>query len=188
MKADLHIHSIYSDSSRTPEEIVTLAKQRDVSLISVCDHCSVGAYDTLPHICHSNSIDCVLGVELGALLDGESLHMLAYNFHKENEQMRTLINEQNRSVECEYIVFNMIKDYPQMSLEEYRNFEYPKEKGGWKYLYYAVARGAAQTYEQANLTIFSKYSAPNYLSDFRECSVEDFCKGCPCFSTPRVFI
>lgn len=38
MKVDLHIHSNYSDSSRSPEEIVAIAKKRAVSLISICDH------------------------------------------------------------------------------------------------------------------------------------------------------
>ena len=176
VKADLHIHSSYSDSSRSPEEIVTLAKERNVALISVCDHATIDAYGKLSQICLSNHIKCVLGIELNALWNGESIHMLAYNFDKDNEQMKLLINKQHRAIECEYIVFNMSRDYPQMSLEDYSHFEYPKEKGGWKYLYYAVAKGAAKTYEEANETIFSKYSAPNHLSDFGECSLQDFCR------------
>lgn len=176
MKVDLHIHSNYSDSSRSPEEIVAIAKKRAVSLISICDHATIAAYDELPQICLRNNIKCVLGVELNALWNHESIHMLAYNFDKDNQQMKMLINKQYRAIECEYIIFNMIKDYPQMSLEDYRHFEYPKEKGGWKYLYYAVAKGAAKTYEEANRTIFSKYSTPNYLSDFSEYSLQDFCK------------
>ena len=67
MKVDLHIHSTYSDSSSTPEEIVTLAKERNVSLLSICDHATIGAYDTLPRICFENNIKCVLGVELGGM-------------------------------------------------------------------------------------------------------------------------
>ena len=35
MKVDLHIHSMYSDSSRSPEEIVALAKKRNVGLLSI---------------------------------------------------------------------------------------------------------------------------------------------------------
>jgi len=178
MKVDLHIHSIYSDSSRSLEEIVALTKERNVSLISICDHATINAYDTLPQICKNNNIRCVLGVELGVSWnrDKEGIHVLAYNFDINNKGMKLLMDKQYRAIECEYIVYNMSKDYPQMSLEDYRHFEYPKEKGGWKYLYYAVAKGAAKTYEEANLTIFKKYSAPNYLSDFGECSIQDFCK------------
>ena len=176
MKVDLHIHSMYSDSSRSPEEIVALAKERNVSLLSICDHATIGAYDTLPQICQRNTVQCVLGVELGVLWNNESIHMLAYNFDKGNKQMKSLIDKQHAAIECEYIVYNMSKDYPQMSLEDYRHFEYPKDKGGWKYLYYAVAKGAAKTYEEANLTIYRKYSTPNDLFDSGECGMEDFCK------------
>lgn len=176
MKVDLHIHSTYSDSSRSPEEIAALARERNVSLVSICDHATIEAYGTFPELCRRNGIQCVLGVELGAAWKGESVHMLAYQFDQNNEAMEELIHKQHSEMDCEYIVLNMIRDYPQMSLEDYRHFEYPREKGGWKYLYYAAARGAASTYEEANLTIFSKYAAPNELSDTGECSVQEFCR------------
>ena len=41
---------------------------------------------------------------------------------------------------------------------------------------YAVAKGAAKTYEEANLTILGKYLMPNCLSDLGECGMYDFCK------------
>lgn len=176
LKVDLHIHSIYSDSSRSPEEIVALAKKRNVGLISICDHATVGAYSTLPKICRSNGMQYVLGVELEVLWKGEGLHMLAYNFDPNDPKMKTFMDEQYKAIECEYIVYNMMQDHPQMSLEEYRHFTYPKEKGGWKYLYYAVAKGAAKTYEEANETIYSRYGTPNHLSHFGECDMADFCK------------
>ncbi len=61
-----------------------------------------------------------------------------------------------------------------MSLDDYGKFEYPKEKGGWKYIYYAVAKGVAATYEEAS-KFYSKYSTPNHLSDSDICSLQDFC-------------
>lgn len=175
-KVDLHIHSIYSDSSRSPEEIVTLAKERDVSLCSICDHATIDAYETFPQLCRDSGIACVLGTELNVFWNGEEIHMLAYNFDKENEKMNAFIHRQYRAIECEYIVYNMSKDYPQMSLEEYRQFVWPREKGGWKYLYYAVAKGAAKTYEEANQTIYRKYGAPNDYSDFGQCGLHEFCE------------
>ena len=176
MKVDLHIHSIYSDSSRSPEEIVALAKKRNVGLLSICDHATIGAYSVLPEICRDNGMNYVLGAELEVLWNGESLHMLAYNFDPNDAQMKTFMDKQYRAIECEYIVYNMMQDYPQMFLEEYRHFAYPKEKGGWKYLYYAVAKDAAKTYEEANETIYSRYGMPNHLSGFGECNISDFCE------------
>ena len=163
MRVDLHIHSNYSDSSRSPEEIVSVAKNKNVGLISVCDHATIDSFNRLSKACKDNNINFVLGVELGAIWENNDLHVLAYNFDKHNVKMKTLINQQYQDSDCEYIVYNMSLDYPQMSLDDYRNFERPEEKG-WKYLYYAVAKGVASTYEEANLNIYGKYSTPNHLS------------------------
>lgn len=175
MRVDLHIHSNYSDSSRSPEEIVSIANNKNVNLISVCDHATIESYNRLLNACKKNNIKCVLGVELSAMCEDEDLHVLAYNFDRDNEAMKSLINRQYQDIECEYIVFNMSLDYPQMSLEDYRNFEHPKEKGGWKYIYYAVAKGAAATYEEGNLNLYGKYSTPNHLSGVGSCNMQDFC-------------
>ena len=175
MRVDLHIHSNYSDSSRSPEEIVSIAKNKNVGLISVCDHGTIAAYDRVLNACKNNDIYCVLGIELSAMWKNEDLHMLTYNFDRDNQDIESLIYRQYQEIECDYIVYNMSLDYPQMSLEDYKKFEYPKEKGGWKYLYYAVAKGVTSTYEEANSCIFSKYSTPNHLFDFEECHLSDFC-------------
>jgi len=191
MKADLHIHSNYSDSSRSITEIIDIAKAKGLSLISICDHATIEAYDELPDICKVNSIDYILGIELVAKWRNADIHMLAYDFDKNNIPMKKLIEEQHRDIECEYIVYNMIKDYPQMSLEDFRAFEYPKDKGGWKYLYYAVAKGAASSYDEAGKTIYQKYSSINLLSSFSVCSLQEFCEvvsdagGVPVLAHPK---
>jgi predicted metal-dependent phosphoesterase TrpH len=174
MRADLHIHSNYSDSSRSPEEIVSIAKNKGVGLISVCDHATIEVYDKLPNICKSNSINCILGIELSVSWENEDLHVLAYNFDKNDRDMRILVNKQFQDIECEYIVYNMSFDYPQVSLEDYRKYQYPREKGGWKYIHYAVAKGVAATYEDA-ANLYGLYSTPNYLSGVGSCNMQDFC-------------
>lgn len=58
---------------------------------------------------------------------------------------------------------------------------------------YAVAKGAAKTYEEANLTILGKYLMPNCLSDLGECGMYDFCKlvkqanGVPVLAASGIF-
>ena len=65
MYIDLHIHSIFSDSSRSPENIVRLAKERNVSFLSICDHSSIAAYPRLISACEKAGISQTLGVEVG---------------------------------------------------------------------------------------------------------------------------
>jgi len=173
MRVDLHIHSNYSDSSRSPEEIASIAKNKNLGLVSICDHGTIDAYNRLLTACEKNNINCVLGIEISGMWGNEDLHMLAYNFDKDNKDMKSLISRDYQNFECDWIIHNMLSDYPQLSLEDYRSFEYPKDKGGWKYIHYAVAKGIVKTYEEGNDTIFSKYSAPNHLS--YETTLHDFC-------------
>ena len=42
MRADLHLHSVYSDGKYSPEEIARRAKQAGVKLFSLTDHDNMG--------------------------------------------------------------------------------------------------------------------------------------------------
>jgi predicted metal-dependent phosphoesterase TrpH len=45
MFVDLHINSIFSDSTNSPENITRIAKEKQVSLLSVCDHFTFDSYE-----------------------------------------------------------------------------------------------------------------------------------------------
>lgn len=161
MRIDLHIHSNFSDSSRSPEEIVQIAKQREVGILSVCDHYTIGAYDQLEPLCHKANIGLAIGVELDINWENDNYHVLAYNFDRNNSKMKNLIVSQldKSQGECEDLIVNMSKDYPQLSLEDYKSYIYPREKGGWKYIHYIAARGVAETYQEAS-NFFGRYFVP----------------------------
>lgn len=173
MFADLHIHSIFSDGSGTPEDIVHEAKKQKVSLLSVCDHASIDSYERLSAACSQNRISYVPGVELGATLKGEDYHVLAYNFDRHNSEMLEFIRQQyiQSQKDCENMIAKMCVDYPQLSLSDYISYEYPKELGGWKYIHYAVDRGIFAAYQEAGAYIYPKYMQTNE----EESSVEQFC-------------
>ena len=173
MYVDLHIHSIFSDSSRAPEEIVALAQERQVSCLSICDHASVAAYPRFAAACQRAGIRYTVGVEVDGTLHGENYHVLAYNFDLENPAMRAFIQAQKQKSdqECEDMIARLSADYPAASVRDYRAYDWPCEKGGWKYLYYAVARGLFPSYEEAARHIFPKYFVFNPATY----PMEDFC-------------
>lgn len=70
------------------------------------------------------------------------------------------------------MIAKMCVDYPQLSPSDYLIYEPRKEAGGWKYLHYAVERGAFATYEEAGESIFSKY----FRADPQTDSVQEFCQ------------
>lgn len=70
MKADLHIHSYYSDGGMSPAEALSLAKANGVDLIALTDH------DTMAG---SGEISAVRGVEISAYDNDTKVHVLCYN-------------------------------------------------------------------------------------------------------------
>ena len=173
MFVDLHIHSIFSDSSRSPEDIVRVAKSRNVSLLSVCDHYSIASYERLADACDQYRVSYVIGVEMDANMDDNNHHVLAYNFDRKNQKFIDFINLQHEKneKECEAMIVKMSGDHSQLSLSDYLAYEVPKESGGWKYIHYTVEKGVFKTYDEAESVIFPTCFVPGEETY----PVEEFC-------------
>lgn len=78
MFADLHIHSLYSDGTYTPEVLGELASQLDLGVLSLTDHDTVEGCAQTAQICQARGIEFIPGAELTAELRGQELHLLAY--------------------------------------------------------------------------------------------------------------
>ena len=102
MTCDLHLHSIYSDGTCTPQEIIDKAIKAGLSAIALTDHNTV---DGLPDFMNSNlseNIDIVLGTEFSVDYNGNELHMLALfikpqYFEQISDLMKDLLIRKNRS-------------------------------------------------------------------------------------------
>lgn len=89
-RADMHIHSSFSDGSMSPEDILYLAKDVGLSAISITDHDSINAYSKeLFSLAEKLKIDLITGIEVSSSLRKETIHILGYNFDYRSE---TLIN------------------------------------------------------------------------------------------------
>ena len=90
---DLHTHSVYSDGSYTPGELIEEAEVLGLSAIALCDH---NTADGLPHFLRAaegKKIKAVAGVEFSADLDGNELHLLGlYVKEKYFSQVTELMN------------------------------------------------------------------------------------------------
>lgn len=79
-KADLHCHTNCSDGSVSPEEIIPLAIEKELSGLSITDHDSIHAYSRALPIAKSLAFPLISGVEFSAVHKGESVHILGYSF------------------------------------------------------------------------------------------------------------
>jgi len=103
MRADLHVHSHYSDGTATPKELMEEAKALGLGGLSITDHDSIAAYEEALALAKTYEMQVISGVEFSTLHEGESVHILGYSFslqdpgilalckrHKERRHKRNL--------------------------------------------------------------------------------------------------
>lgn len=97
-RADLHCHSVCSDGSDTPLELLIKAKEVGLSALSITDHDTIEAYT--PEIFASAvslGIRLLPGIELSTEWKDNTVHVLGYGFDLTSQPLLTFIEElQNR--------------------------------------------------------------------------------------------
>ncbi len=75
---DLHVHSIYSDGTNTPAELIAMAEGRGLKAMALTDHDTVGGVDPLLEAAKNSSVEVVPGIELSAECARGTMHILGY--------------------------------------------------------------------------------------------------------------
>lgn len=89
-KADLHLHSNYSDGSDSPKELVEKVKKNELSAFALTDHDTIaGCIEIKKYL--PKDIKFIAGTELTCLADTVKCHILGYNCNPENETLNQLI-------------------------------------------------------------------------------------------------
>ena len=78
MTIDLHTHTVYSDGTFRPAEIVALALERGLSAVSISDHDSTEGLGEAYEAAEGSELEIVPGVEFSTVRDGHGMHVLAY--------------------------------------------------------------------------------------------------------------
>ena len=141
--ADLHIHSLYSDGSYSPAEILRRAEENGVGLISICDHNVVqGTLEALL-LAREYDIKAIPGVEIDAMHEGTDIHILCYGADLTNEALLSRIRHARAMLDkmSADLLERMIPEYPMLSIAEYEAFPHNSDMGGWKLLQYFLAKG-----------------------------------------------
>ena len=85
--ADLHIHTVFSDGTMTPYEIVEEAHKKKISVISITDHDTTSGIKDALDAGKKFNISVIPGVELTANYDRE-IHILGYFVNVNSEDMQ----------------------------------------------------------------------------------------------------
>ncbi|MEK7726844.1 MAG: PHP domain-containing protein [candidate division KSB1 bacterium] len=75
---DLHTHTNRSDGQHSPEELVLLAKSKNLSAIGITDHDEVGGLEKAMRKGAEVGVEIIPGVELSAICGDFDVHILGY--------------------------------------------------------------------------------------------------------------
>ena len=78
MRADLHIHTYYSDGAYTPAQIAAMAREAGLSLISMTDHDSLAGLEEKTRAAADCGLSYVPGWEVSAYQGDLKVHILGY--------------------------------------------------------------------------------------------------------------
>ena len=107
---DIHTHTTYSDGTLTPGELLEEAQKKKLTIISITDHNTIGAYEELknPNIRGKFKGMIIPGIEITTTYHGETIEVLGYNFNL--DMMSELLKESVLTFEEKQIQeYNLIK-------------------------------------------------------------------------------
>ncbi len=84
--ADLHIHTHFSDSTSSPEEVIEHAHENGLSCIAIADHDTVDGIKPTMEAAKKYGIEVIPAIELSSEVNGKDVHILGYLFDYENEE------------------------------------------------------------------------------------------------------
>lgn len=77
-RADLHVHTTYSDGKMTPAQVIDYARKKGLQAIAITDHDIVHAVEEAEQLGKKNQIEIVPGVEMSTIWENQEIHMLGY--------------------------------------------------------------------------------------------------------------
>lgn len=85
--ADLHLHTIFSDGTYTPEELIEKARQAGLVCIAIVDHDTVLGIRPALDAVKEKDIEVIPGIELTAQYQGLEIHILGYLIDYKNKNL-----------------------------------------------------------------------------------------------------
>ncbi len=112
---DLHTHSIYSDGDLSPEELINLAKSKNIKSLAITDHDTINGNLAILEkgFFQDQEIQIIPGIELSAKVPKGRMHILGYDIDLKNKELNKKMKElENNSINSVLSIIEQIKrDY-----------------------------------------------------------------------------
>ncbi len=101
-KVDMHMHSIYSDGSKNPHELLNMARSLNIGTMALTDHDNIEGSKILLEE-QAPDMEIFSGVELTAKVPKGRMHILGYNIDLENHDLNDTLQRMK-----EASIYNML--------------------------------------------------------------------------------
>ena len=148
MKADLHMHSVFSDGTDEVPAIVAKAKAAGLSLMSLTDHDTVKGVGLALEEGEKQGIKMLPGIEISTYAVCE-VHILGYNIDINNDRLLTRLAEiEDKRHERIKAILTNLKKY-NIELDEEKIFDRIGTVGRMHIAKQLLAKGYCQTITEA---------------------------------------
>ncbi|MCR2784469.1 MULTISPECIES: PHP domain-containing protein [unclassified Microbacterium] len=86
--SDLHLHSVHSDGTEPPAQVVQAAHRRGLRTVALTDHDTTSGWAEAAEAATSLGMTFLPGMEFSATQEWRSVHVLAYLFDPDNAALR----------------------------------------------------------------------------------------------------
>lgn len=111
MKANLHVHTNFSDGTKTVKQINDLAIKNNIDVIAITDHDTLNCVYEIEKL--NTKVKFITGVELSCKYKSEVIHILGYFKGRPSDDFIQYLrkNEEERLNRCLKIIENLDKYY-----------------------------------------------------------------------------
>ncbi|WEV72814.1 PHP domain-containing protein [Bifidobacterium sp. ESL0790] len=111
---DLHCHTVYSDGTKTPAELITLAHDLGLHGVAITDHDTTAGWADAARQAEAVGLPLLRGTEITAEDGAVSVHMLAYQYDPKNEAITELFRATRlaRVERAKRMVARLAEDFP----------------------------------------------------------------------------
>ncbi len=164
MNIDLHCHTNISDGTLSPAELIALAVEREIDILSITDHDSIAAYDSVRS--PNNKLRIIPGIEFSSQWRKSGIHIVGLNLDLSCEEILQGVALQSRArrERGEKIAEKLAHLGFADTLEGAKSFTSGGEVGRPHFAQHLVAIGAVSNIQQA----FKRYLGAGKVGDIKE--------------------
>jgi len=168
-KIDLHSHTLVSDGSLSPVQLLQRAQANAVDILAITDHDSIDAYQQIGHQA-LNGLQLIAGIELSTQWRGVGVHIVGLNIDLTSASILSGVaqQEQARSERAQLIYQRLTKLGLAVDFERVKEIANQSNIGRPHFAQHLVEMGAVKNMA----TAFKKYLGDGKPGDVKQCWAE----------------